>query len=242
MAYIKQNFKDGQVLNAANLNKIEQGIEDVMNLIEEHINDGGGSAIRKHMVSLTVSGWIATSSQTVNVPGISADETSQLIHILPVDETAYTNAGIDVEVVSDGVMKFTAETIPAVDLVVAVVIEDIGAAVNGEVVVGPETKVFIATVPVNWTQSGNFYYQDIAVDGMSEKYSPIVNCLYGNDQEMNAQYKAAFGLVHDVDTFDNSVRIWCTAAPTMEFTVKFTIMGWYSVDPSVLTPAEGVEF
>ena len=113
--------------------------------------------------------------------------------------------------------------------------------VNGNIDIdGLVPKVLFTTVPVNWTKSGNFYYQDIAVEGMSEKYSPIVNCQYGNDQDMNAKYKEAFGLVHDVDTMDGSVRIWCTSAPTIEFTVKFTIMGWYEI---VEYPSgEGVSF
>ena len=211
--------------------------------IQNGAASGSGGA-RKRDVTLLASDWDSNKSQIANVPSVSSDESTQLIHIIPSNEDLYISYGIIASVESTGLIKFIAEETPTEDIYLSVVIEDIGVVnpeAPDEVVLGPESKVFIAKVPVNWTKYGNFYYQDIAVDGMSSKYDPIISCQYGDDQDMNAQYKKAFSLVHDVDTLDGSVRIWCTSAPTIEFIMKFTIMGWYWLGED-LEPAEGVEF
>ena len=69
MAYKKQNFTDGQVLTAAQLNHIEDGI-----VAMENATKGASSA---HLTSVTIlaSAWVTESeslhSQVVTIPGIT---------------------------------------------------------------------------------------------------------------------------------------------------------------------------
>lgn len=81
-------------------------------------------------VTLLATDWDASKSQTVEISAISSDETSQMVKIIPSDEDLYVSYGIEVEVYSDGVLKFVAEDVPAEDLHIAVVIEDLVSA-NG---------------------------------------------------------------------------------------------------------------
>lgn len=202
---------------------------------------GGGSGVAMRTpITLLATSWDSSKTQTVRVPHLSENEDSQLVHILPEDEDKYLSYGIIASVASHNYMKFTAETVPSEDLSVSVVVEDVGTAVADYILSGPRAMTILADVPVHWTPSGNYYYQDIAVEGMSSKFDPIVSCQYGDDQDMNAQYKEAFGLIQDVDTLDGSVRIWCTAAPEIPFTIKFNVMGWYEI--SQYPAAEGVAF
>lgn len=207
---------------------------------------GGGAAVpRRVIVTLKASDWDSdTKTQIVPVFDLSADENSQLVHILPNDNEAYTECGITASVYATGSMKFTAETIPTVDHVVKIITEDVGSwnpEAPQEVVTGSEAKRFIADVPVNWTESDGLYYQDISIDGMLHSYEPICDYMPSDDHVLNEQYKAAWGNVCRVDTSDNAVRIWCTSVPTIEFQARFTVIGWYTVGETYPV-AEGVEF
>ena len=69
MNYIKQNFTDGQVLTAAQLNHIEDGIVALFDAMK------GASSARLASVTILSSAWVTESeslhSQVVTIPGIT---------------------------------------------------------------------------------------------------------------------------------------------------------------------------
>ena len=79
-------------------------------------------------ISLLASGWdSSTSTQTVTVNGVVADETAQLIIPKPAraSQSAYYKAGIMYTEQDDNSLTFTASTIPTEDLTVYVVIQEV---------------------------------------------------------------------------------------------------------------------
>ena len=69
MQYEKQNFEDGEILSAEQLNHIENGIVSLENKI-----DGGAPAARLASVTLQSSQWVGSDSlysQVVAVDGIT---------------------------------------------------------------------------------------------------------------------------------------------------------------------------
>lgn len=81
-------------------------------------------------VTLTAAGWDAISlTQTAAVPGVLADETAQLIQLMPsaTSQTAYIEAGILCTGQVADSLTFTATTVPTEDLTVYVVIQEVTA-------------------------------------------------------------------------------------------------------------------
>lgn len=79
-------------------------------------------------VTLTAAGWNATTKQqSVTVAGVLADETKQLIQPVPStsSQAAYIEAGILCTGQAANSLTFTAETVPAEDLTVYVVITEV---------------------------------------------------------------------------------------------------------------------
>lgn len=88
-------------------------------------------AAKSVAVTLTASGWDSSSRiQTVMVPGISADETAQLITPTPAiaDQDIYYESGIRCTNQRENNLVFTAETIPAFDLTVYATIQEVSAS------------------------------------------------------------------------------------------------------------------
>jgi len=94
-----------------------------------------GSALTIHAkpavvsVTLTAAGW-TDGVQTVRVAGVSADEAAQLVQPTPTlaSQNAYYEAGIlCTSQAADDSLTFTAGTVPAEDLTVYVVIEEVSA-------------------------------------------------------------------------------------------------------------------
>ena len=81
-----------------------------------------------------------------------------------------------------------------------------------------------ATVPVSWTASGSYYYQQVSVAGMLATDNPIADILPGSDNDANKLYAEAWGKVQSIDTLDGAVKLWCTAAPTTAFPVVFKVV------------------
>lgn len=92
--------------------------------------DNAVSAVKPkaHKVTLTVAGWDGTTkTQTVNVTGVLADETKQLILPMPAVASmiAYTEAGIMCTGQAAGKLTFTADTVPTAAIEVYVTISDV---------------------------------------------------------------------------------------------------------------------
>lgn len=246
------------VLSSLVINEVEsQEVYELMKqqgLINDQelylIPDEGGSTVQPpegYTVTLLANKWDENNSQTIKVTGVSEQENTQLIHILPKNQEAYIADGIKGEVASAGQIKFTATTTPTVDYEVLIVIEDIGIVYEDEiankVITGPRAYTFLATAATDaWTQDGDFYYQEVQVDGMAEVYSPITSCVLGKDQAQNKVIKENWSLINDIDTMDGAVKFWATEVPEIELTAKFVVMGWYEVTGPVYPEAEGVEF
>ena len=77
-------------------------------------------------VTLTTSGW-SSNTQTVTVPGVSADETAQLIMPVPAlaSQSAYYEAGILVTGQAANSLTFTCSTVPSSNLTVYVVMQEV---------------------------------------------------------------------------------------------------------------------
>ena len=72
MAYNKQNFTDGTVLTAAQLNHIEDGLYELFEMIG---SGGGGVSARITNITLSASAWKGADnlySQVVSINGITA--------------------------------------------------------------------------------------------------------------------------------------------------------------------------
>lgn len=82
--------------------------------------------LRSVTVTLTSVGW-EDGSQTVQVEGISADETQQLIQPVPasLSKSSYYDSGIQCIAQGNGTLSFTSETTPTEDLIVYVAIQEV---------------------------------------------------------------------------------------------------------------------
>ncbi len=86
------------------------------------------------------------------------------------------------------------------------------------------TVTLSCTVPVSWTASGNYFYQNVSVPGMLASDNPAADILTGGDNAANKLYAEAWGKVLRIDTGDNLVQIWCTEAPTVAFPLQFKVV------------------
>lgn len=80
------------------------------------------------LVTLTTASWDAsTKTQTVDVAGIDADESKQVIYVMPYssDTQAYKDAGIQMSAQAAGKATFTCESVPTGDISAWVVVEDV---------------------------------------------------------------------------------------------------------------------
>lgn len=101
--------------------------QDVYAYADDAVNAAKSKAVP---VTLTADGWdAATLTQTVAVPGVSADENAQLIQPVPASasQTAYIEAGILCTGQAADSLTFAATTVPTVDLAVYVVITGVQA-------------------------------------------------------------------------------------------------------------------
>ncbi len=71
-------------------------------------------------------------------------------------------------------------------------------------------KIYTATVSAVWTQSGDYYYQDIAVPGIVATDTPIVDIQTGNDNTLNVQYSLCIAKVFRITTDASKIRVWAT--------------------------------
>ena len=101
-------------INAQNLNDISETMEKL------------DAAVSSTLVTLTVAGW-SNSTQTVSVPGVSANEGDQLITPVPAiaSQSAYYDAGTRATGQAANSLTFTANTVPTGDLSVYVVVQEV---------------------------------------------------------------------------------------------------------------------
>ena len=86
------------------------------------------------------------------------------------------------------------------------------------------TVTLTCTVPVSWTASGSYYFQQVSVPGMLETDNPIADILPGSDNAANKLYAEAWGKVQSVDARDGAVKLGCTSKPGTAFPRQFLIV------------------
>lgn len=86
------------------------------------------------------------------------------------------------------------------------------------------TVTLTCSVPVSWTASGDYFWQNVSVPGMLASDNPAADILTGGDNAANKLYTEAWGKVLRIDTGDNLVQIWCTEAPTVAFPLQFKVV------------------
>lgn len=86
------------------------------------------------------------------------------------------------------------------------------------------TTTLTCTVPVSWTASGDYFWQNISVPGLLAADNPVADILTGSDNAANKLYAEAWGKVLRAITYDGLVQIWCTEAPTVAFPVQFKVV------------------
>lgn len=103
-------------INASELNAISDTLEA--------LDAGGGGS--STLVTLTAAGW-SNKTQTVSVPGVSANEAAQLITPVPAiaSQSAYYDAGIRATGQAANSVTFTADTVPTANLSVYVVVQGV---------------------------------------------------------------------------------------------------------------------
>lgn len=97
-------------------------------------------------------------------------------------------------------------------------------AMSAAAAAAAQTATLSCWVPVSWTASGDYVYQNVTVGGMLATDNPIPGILFGSDNAANKLYDEAFGKVLHISTYDGLVQIWCTEAPTVVFPLQFKVV------------------
>ena len=80
----------------------------------------------RHTVTLAAASW-SGKSQDVTVPGVLADETKQMIDIIPADASkdAYISAGVMAASQAENSLTFNCVTVPTADLTVYIIVTEV---------------------------------------------------------------------------------------------------------------------
>ena len=85
-------------------------------------------------------------------------------------------------------------------------------------------RSYTATVNTTWTESGGYYYQDIAIEGILDTDTPIVDILPGNDNTLNVMYSDNMCKVFRITTSNNSIRVWATKSIDSSFPIQLKVV------------------
>lgn len=86
------------------------------------------------------------------------------------------------------------------------------------------TKTITATLSTSWTASGNYFYQDVAANGILATDTPVVGVNPGSDNAANVNYSMAFSNVFRVTTSANSIRVWVRSKPTVAIPIQIKVV------------------
>lgn len=90
-------------------------------------------------------------------------------------------------------------------------------------------RVYTATLSGDsgeWTlnSGGGYFYQDVAVDGILETDTPIVDFLPGTDGDANILYNEKMGKILWITTADNSIRVRATEAISTDLPLQLKVV------------------
>lgn len=122
MPIINGKYKNPGWTNNARPPIDAQNLNDISDTLER-LDLGAGIST---LVTLSAANW-SSSTQTVSVPGVSANEGDQLITSVPAtaSQSAYYDAGIRATGQAANSVTFTAETTPTTNLSVYVVVQGV---------------------------------------------------------------------------------------------------------------------
>lgn len=86
------------------------------------------------------------------------------------------------------------------------------------------TVTYRATVTATWTADGDYFYQDVAVSGITAGDNPVVDIVSGSDNEANVLYGECICKVFRITTSTNSIRVWATEAIDMAFPIQLKVV------------------
>lgn len=123
MPIINGKYKNPGWTNNARPPIDAQNLNDISDTLERLDTGGGGTST---LITLTEAGW-SGETQTVFVPGVSANEAAQLITPVPAiaSQSAYYDAGIRATGQAANSLTFTADTVPTTNLSVYVVVQGV---------------------------------------------------------------------------------------------------------------------
>lgn len=82
------------------------------------------------------------------------------------------------------------------------------------------SPLFTATVTTVWQTDGQYFYQDIEVDGIMETDTPTIGVRPGEDNAANVAYSVAISNVFRATTSANSIRVWARSKPSIAFPIQ----------------------
>ena len=83
---------------------------------------------------------------------------------------------------------------------------------------------YTATVTETWTADGDYFYQDIVVDGIQTTDEPLVDIVPAEDNATTVANAEAFANVFRVTTSDGSIRVWSKEAVATAFSIKLKVV------------------
>ena len=214
MVYEKQGFVDGQVLTAAQMNHLENGVADV-------------ATKTKDIPAYSTATQSVNDSLSITLP---ENETvcngKQITFKTPVDSTVYTT--ITIENVVYTLVTASGECIPNGTLLwkansmVSVVLD---CSTNKAYVQNAEHisfgKTYVVDVPINWTAASTGYTQTIDVPGILAVDQPIADVMLTGDADADLGALGQWALIHRITTENGSITLYAyESAPTGAFTIQ----------------------
>lgn len=86
-------------------------------------------------------------------------------------------------------------------------------------------KIYTVAVGTSWTASGDYFYQDIAVNGITATDNPIVDIKCDSDNAANLVYAENMGKVFRITTSDGFITVWATEAIVSSFPIRIKVVG-----------------
>lgn len=86
------------------------------------------------------------------------------------------------------------------------------------------TTTYNATVTTSWTASGEYFYQNITVNGITANDNPIVAINTGTDNAANKLYSESLGKVIRIVTAANKITVYATEAIGTAFPIQLKVV------------------
>lgn len=223
-----------------NVNKNVPTKETVENLLSQN-------SIKSELITLVAAGWDSTTKQqTININGILADESKQLIIVTPTitDFNNYTTAGIRVLSQAANSLTFVCDTIPTVALNVYITMQNVNVDTSKNIY-GVHCEASTGSMPAVLTRTNdavNFTNPIVAQSATAEGSSPFDNILpwagmvrstHPQAGEVVAIPKFYFKITKNIDYSDNYTG-------SMDIQISMTKHDGFICSPAHMDRGDGV--